>query len=94
MLTDKPSAMNPRRLGSEPLELAAFFGLLMECSLHGGNPRDCQLHNVRELPLHDRYEWAKGAELVDARRIKAACAECSRRQLAALRINVRQEFGG
>jgi len=75
--------MTSPRLGDAPIALAEFFGLLMECPLHGGNPATCHLHHVRELPVHDRFEWAKGVAMDEARRIRTDCNACVGRQLEA-----------
>lgn len=73
---DNVFTMSPLRLSDDPVALADFFGLLMECPLHGGNPADCQLNHVRVLPLHDRYEWAKGLGVDEANHIRHKCAQC------------------
>lgn len=64
------------RLSQDPASLAEFFGLLVECPLLGGNPKDCQLHHVRTLQLQHRYEWAKGLEATEAWHIRAKCSQC------------------
>lgn len=37
---------------------AMLMGLVLECPL-SGNPKDCQLHDRRKLPLMERIEWVK-----------------------------------
>lgn len=69
--------MNPPRLGHELAAFADIFGLLMECPLHRGNPQGCELHGVRELPLHDRYAWAKHVGPQEVCRICAGCPDCT-----------------
>jgi len=33
-------------------------GLLLECPYHRGNPEDCQLNKIRNLPEVERIKWA------------------------------------
>ena len=74
---DDSRMMSPR-LGDDPATLAELFGLLVECPRHGGNPAHCDLRHIRQLALQDRFEWAKGLDLAEAQRIRAACAPCMR----------------
>ncbi len=37
-------------------ETGILVGLLFECP-RGGNPSDCQLHDIRELPVADRIAF-------------------------------------
>ncbi len=66
------------RLSQDTAALAEFFGLLVECPRLGGNPRDCQLHHVRTLPLQQRYEWAKGLDAAEVWHIRGRCSQCVR----------------
>lgn len=73
------------QLSQDPEALAEFFGLLVECPLHGGNPKDCQLRHIRTLHLQDRYEWAKGLQVDEAMKLRVQCGECMARQQQAWR---------
>ena len=72
----------PARLAQDSTTLAEFMGLLVGCPLHGGNPKECQLHHVRSLALHQRYEWAKGVHLDEAMLIRQRCRACLAHQKA------------
>lgn len=78
---DDAGGMSPR-LTQNPDALAEFFGLLVECPLHGGNPRECLFCQVRALHLHDRYEWAKGLNADEAAVLRSRCAQCMAQGLA------------
>ncbi len=66
----------PPRLNQDPESLAEFFGLLVECPLHGGNPTHCELRHLRGLHLQDRFEWSKALLVEEAAAIRARCARC------------------
>ena len=38
---------------------AHIFGLTVACPYAGGNPNDCPLHEIRQLPLSERKVWVK-----------------------------------
>jgi hypothetical protein len=39
----------------------AMHGRLLQCAL-GGNPADCPLYEIRQLPIEERIEWLDSKE--------------------------------
>ena len=55
-----------------------LVGLAMECPVTKNNPPDCQLHQIRLLPLAKRWEWARSRTRAEAEEI-LSCHLCCRR---------------
>jgi hypothetical protein len=54
-----------------------LIGLLVACPSHGGNPAHCQLHQMRLLPMSDRFTWARELPPAEIQRIIATHQQCS-----------------
>jgi hypothetical protein len=57
-------------------------GLLFECPL-GGNPRECQGHAIRELPVIERIRWLQTLSEAECREIYLRHMRCLESKLAA-----------
>lgn len=56
----------------------ALHGRILRCPL-GGNPCDCPLHDLRELPLEDRIAWLESKsdeEVIELYHLHNQCLEC------------------
>lgn len=68
----------PARVLVDEVSAARLVGLLMECPVSGGNPADCPLHEIRLLPLADKFKWARSRTREEADAIFTRHANCPR----------------
>ncbi len=52
-----------------------LYGLLLACPL-GGNPEDCQGHDLRELPLAERISWLESRSDAERKALYLQHLEC------------------
>lgn len=58
------------------LSTSGALGLLTACPWTQSNPADCALHDVRTMPLAERYELVRDATPADLAEFISACAAC------------------
>jgi hypothetical protein len=52
-----------------------LMGLIIECPL-GGNPKDCQLYERRNLPINQNVQWVKSLSNIELKKTYLAHCEC------------------
>jgi hypothetical protein len=64
------------------IETVTMSGLVVCCPVVQGNPPDCPLHEIRKLPLRERYVWLRhrsAREISSILHEHFGCPRCLRR---------------
>lgn len=85
--TTKPATM-PHLNATKRLsktDVAQLVALTMACPVEQNNPADCPLNTIRQLPLKERFEWAKSRTPEEAKSIFERHLSCHRQDISTLR---------
>lgn len=55
---------------------ARLMGLAMVCPVSSENPTDCPLHEIRHLPLAQRFAWVKARTRQEAENLLSYHQHC------------------
>jgi hypothetical protein len=58
--------------------LGRLVGLAVACPVGKDNPTDCPLHELRRLPMVERFEWSRAQTIEEAVTLWARHTSCPR----------------
>jgi len=72
--------MQDKFLNNPSFIRSMLYGLLLACPL-GGNPEDCQGHDLRLLPLSERITWLEERSNAELKSLYLQHLQCLERKL-------------